>query len=60
MQTKFVQHMDKMLWLSECGKSGLRSFVLEICLWMMLRGQVDQLKLTVIKLRPYWRRINVI
>ena len=29
----------------------LRSFVLEIFLWMMLQGQVDQLKLRAIKLR---------
>ena len=34
MQTKFVQHMEKVLWPSECGKSGLQSLVLETRLWM--------------------------
>ena len=32
-------------------KSGLRSFMLEISHWTMLLGQVDQLKLIVIKLK---------
>ena len=32
-------------------KSGLRSFVVEISRWAMLHGQVDQLKLIVIKSR---------
>ena len=32
-------------------QNGLRSFVLEIPCWMILRGQVEQLKLIVIKSR---------
>ena len=32
-------------------QSGSRSFVLEISRWMMLQGQVDQLKLIVSKSR---------
>ena len=31
---RFVQSMEKGLWLTECVKSGLRSFVLEISLWI--------------------------
>ena len=34
--------MEKVLWLIEHVKSGLRSFVLEISRWMMLHSQVDQ------------------
>ena len=41
--------MEKVLWLIECVKSGLQSFVLEISHWAMLHGQVDQLKLIAIK-----------
>ena len=43
--------MEKVLWLIECVKSGLQSFVLEISRCMMLRGQVDHLKLTANKSR---------
>ena len=40
MQKKwFVQHVEKVLWLIECVKSGLWSFMLEISHWMMLKGQ---------------------
>ena len=46
---RFVQCMEKVLWLTEHVKSGLRSFVLEISWWTMLRGQEDHLKLTVIE-----------
>ena len=35
--------MEKVLWLIECVKSGLQSFMLEISCWMMmLHGWVDQ------------------
>ena len=37
--------------LIEPVKSGLRSFVLEVSNWTMLHGQIDQLKLIVIKSR---------
>ena len=50
MQNKrFVQCVEKVLWLIERVKSGLRCFVLEISHWTMLPGQVDQLKLRAIK-----------
>ena len=43
MQTKFVQHMEKVLWPSECGKSGLQSLVLETRLWMCsMSGRSDE------------------
>ena len=48
---RFVQCMEKVLWLIEHVRSGLQSFVLEISHWTMLHGQVDQLKLTAIQLR---------
>ena len=44
MQKRFVQCIEKVLWLIEHDKSGLQSFVLEISHWMMLHSQVDQLK----------------
>ena len=43
--------MEKVLWLIEHVKSGLRSSVLEISSWTMLHGRVDQLKLLAIKSR---------
>ena len=46
---KIVQCVEKVLWLIEHVKSGLRSFVLQISCWMMLHGWVDQLKLIAIK-----------
>ena len=48
---RFVHCVEKVLQLIKCVKSGLRSFMLETFLWMMLQGQVGQLKLIVIKLR---------
>ena len=50
---RFVQYMEKVLWLIECVKSGLRSFELEISHWTMLYHWVDQLKLIAIKSR-HW------
>ena len=51
MQTRFVQCMEKVLCLTEHVKSGLQNVMLQISHWMMLCGQADQLKLTVIKSR---------
>ena len=48
---RFVQYLEKVMRLIKLVKGGLRSFMLEISHWMMLHGWVDQLKLTVIKLR---------
>ena len=48
---RFVQYMEKVLWLIERVKSGLWSFMLEISCWTMLHGRVDQLKLIAIKSR---------
>ena len=48
---RFVHCVEKVLQLIKCVKSGLRSFMLETFLWMMLQGQVGQLKLIVNKLR---------
>ena len=50
---RFVQCMEKVLWLIKHVKSGLWSFVLEISCWMVIHGWVDQLKLRVIKLK-HW------
>ena len=50
-QKRLVQYMEKVLWLTERVKSGLWSFVLEISLWTLLPGRVDQLELIVIKSR---------
>ena len=47
----FMQCMQKVLWLKEHVGSGLQNFVLEISCWMMLHGQVDQLKLIAMKTR---------
>ena len=33
---KIVQYMETVLWLIECIKSGLQSFMLEISPWMMM------------------------
>ena len=52
---RFVQCMEKVLWLTERVKSGLWSFMLKISRWTMLDGQVDQLKLTAIKSR-HWEQ----
>ena len=52
MQEKsFVSYMEKVLWLIERVKSGLRSFAGDVSLWMMPRSQVDQLKLIALKSR---------
>ena len=37
--------------VTDCVRSGLQTFVLETYRWMMLFGQVDQLKLIAIKSR---------
>ena len=52
--------MEEVLWLTESVKGGLRSFVLEISRWTMLRSWVDQLKLTVIKLGRWLRTVNIL
>ena len=44
-------YMEKMLWLIKYVKSGMWSFLLEICHWTKLYSQVDQLKLIVSKSR---------
>ena len=49
MQKRFVQCMEKVLWLIEQLKNDLQTFVLEISHWMMLHSQVDQWKLIAIK-----------
>ena len=54
-QKRFVPCMEKVLWLIERVKSGLRSFMLEVSRWMVLHRLVDQLKLLLIKLR-LWER----
>ena len=41
--------MEKVLWLIERVKSGLRSFVLEISRWTMLHGRADQVDSDQIK-----------
>ena len=48
---RFVQCMEKVLWLIERGKSGLQSSELEISRWTMLHCRADQLKFIVIKSR---------
>ena len=54
MQKKgFMQYIEKVLWLIECVKSSLWSFMLETSCWMMLHSRVDKLRLIVIKSR-YW------
>ena len=57
---KFVQCIEKVLWLMECVRSGLINFVLEISHWMMLHGGVDQLKLIAIRSRHCLRSVNSI
>ena len=48
MQKKrFVQCMEKVLWVVKHVKSGFQSFMLEITCWMMLYGWVDQLKVVL-------------
>ena len=42
---RFVQCMEKVLWLTECVKSGLWGFILEISDWLMLNSQVDPLEI---------------
>ena len=56
----FVQCMEKLLWLIECVKSSLQSFMVEISPWMMLHGPVDKLKLIVIKSRHWLRTTNIL
>ena len=34
-------NMEKVLWFTECVKSGLQSFTLEISQWTMLPGPTD-------------------
>ena len=36
---RFVQYMEKVLWLIERVRSGLQSFVLEISRWTVLQGR---------------------
>ena len=36
---RFVQYMEEVLWLIDCVKHGLWSFMLEISCWTMLHGQ---------------------
>ena len=56
MQNKrFVQCMEKALWLIKGNKSGLWSFVLEISCWRMLPNWRNQLKLIVIKSK-HWEQ----
>ena len=43
--------IEKVLWLIECVKSSLWSFMLETSCWMMLHSRVDKLRLIVIKSR---------
>ena len=50
-EQRFVQCIEKVLWLIKCVKSGLQSFMLEISVWMMLHGWIEQLKLLVIRSR---------
>ena len=53
MQKRFVQFMEKVLWLIECVRSGLWSFMLEISCWIFednpcytTRGTVGILKIS--------------
>ena len=48
---KYVQCMERVLWLTEYVKSSFQSFMLEISCWTMLHSQVNQLKLKAIKSR---------
>ena len=48
--------MEKVLWLIEQVKSGLQSFMLKIFCWTILYGQVDQLKMIVIKSDINWEK----
>ena len=48
---RFVRCMEKVLWLTKRVESGLWSSILEMSVWTMLHGQVDQLKLIAIKSR---------
>lgn len=41
---RYVQYLEKVLWLTKCVKIALGSFM-EICCWTMLHSQVDQLKI---------------
>ena len=52
-----MQYMEKVMWLIECVKSGLWSFVLEVFCWVMLHGQVDQFKLIVINPVINWEQL---
>ena len=50
-EKKYVQCMERVLWLTEYVKSSFQSFMLEISCWTMLHSQVNQLKLKAIKSR---------
>ena len=56
---RFVQRMEKVLWVFVNVRSDSWSFVLEISHGRVLHGQVDKLKLIVIKSRYSLRAINV-
>ena len=59
-EERFVQYMEKVLWLIKHIRSCWWSFVLELSCWMMCHSQVDQLKLTELKSMRTPRTINVI
>ena len=48
---RFVQCMEKVLWLIKCVKSGLQSLMLEISHWTTPHSQAGQLKLIILKSR---------
>ena len=50
-KNRFVQCMEKVLWLIKSVNNGLQSFMQEISRWTMLHGRVDQLKLIAIKFK---------
>ena len=50
-QKRFVQYIEKVLWLIKHVNSGLESFTLEICHWTMFHSWINQLNLRVIKTR---------
>ena len=53
---RFVQCMEKVLWLMEHVKSGVQSFMLEISHWTLFHCQVDQLKLRAINSNIHWEQ----
>lgn len=57
----FLQFIEKILWRIERVKSDLQSFAVEISLWTILQGGVNDLRMIVIiKSRHYLRIISVI